>query len=571
MFSNVVSSDTVEDNPAFKMEFEIQKERNDLAIKQADMRYKWATLAQTKELAIRKENSDYRIAILKKKTEAEEEAAAAQGFTEGPVSTDIDFNETFDKMGEKSWENYTGSVDQLLFGTGVVDPRILTEYKKNHKGMDDAMARRAVINAEAKRRNLSPSDFRTKYAIEANTYLAKNPTKLDQTMKNLKTSTENARKTFDTYNNARLKIDGETPAIAEIGKMKSIDVDMVTSIMPWGQKKKVTLTPAMQYDLSLVFNDKKTPFSTDAEVMASEAALKRLQAKGVTESMIDTFGSALRQKTASIAVPAGVNPADWNKAVNFMYNNSDKNFKTNYQSRAEKIKEMGVLNPVARQALASGETKIDTQRKETLSTYVGAYSTSGQNESAGVVENAAAMQEILKDDKKGTVQYSSTRDEVTNKITPKAIFYGSDGSLVGEVTLSEREARSIGFNPSKGYQDLVVKEVENKMYVTNNNTTAFGNVGDMSTYETNDVAFTKQDFDGLKSTPYDLRGNIKKSSVVDRGGTAREVFTNYLYVNDGKGKPVLVELPRNANSMEESVNMFKNLTPDVIHAILTNK
>lgn len=573
MFSNVVSSETIEDNPAFKMEFEIQKERNDLAMKQQDMRYKWASLEQAERIADKKLAADYRLATLKAQQDeaARQQEAGGGSFTEGPMDTDVDFNETFDRLGEKSWENYTGSVDQLLFGTGVVNPQILTEYKKTHKGMDDAMARRAVINAEAKRRNMSPSDFRTKYAIEANTYLSKNPLKLDQSMKNLKISTENARKIFDTYNNARKVIDGETPAIAELSKMKNIEVKMLTSSMPWATSKKVVLTPAMQYDLSLVYNDKKTPFSTNEEIMASEAALRRLQAKGITEEMVDTFGVKLRNNVKESIPPKGIDYVDWDKSVKFMYNNADKNFKTNYQARAEKIKQMGVLNPVVRQALASGETKIDTQRKETLSTYIGAYASTKQNESPGLVENAGAMQEILKDDKKGTVQYSASRDEVTNKITPKAIFYGADGSLVGEVTLSEREANSIGFNPSRGYQDLAVKEVQNKMYVTNNNTTSFGSVNDINTYTSNDVAFTKQDFENLKSSPYDLRGNIKKSNIVERGGATREIYTNYVYVNDGKGNPVLIELPRNASSLEESVNMFKNLTPDAINAILTNK
>lgn len=570
MFSNVVSSETIEDNPAFKMEFEIQKERNDLAMKQQDMRYKWASLAQAERLANQRINADFQLASMKQRADAEEKAKEAGGgsYTEGPMSTDVDFNETFDRLGEKSWENYTGAVDQLLFGTGVVNPQILTEYKKNHKGMDDALARRAVINAEAKRRNMSPADFRTKYSIEANTYLSKNPNKLDQSMKNLKISTENARKTFDTYNNARKVIDGSTPDVAALNNIKAITVDMPTGIAPFGKLKKVTLTPAMQYDLSLVYNDTKSMFSSDDEVMASDAALKRLQARGITEQMVHAFPAAFRTGSR---IPGNIDEKTWSKAKSFMYDDSNKNFAQSYQKRAEKIKQMGVLNPVARQALASGETKIDTQRKETLSTYIGAYASTRQNESPGVVENAAAMQEILKDDKKGTVQYSASRDEVTNKITPKAIFYGADGKLVGEVTLSDREANSIGFNPSRGYQDLAVKEVQNKMYVTNNNTTAFGNVNDIHTYESNDVGFTKQDFETLKSVPYDLRGNIKKSTVVERGGATREVFTNYVYVNDGKGKPVLIELPRNASSLEESVNMFKNLSPDAINAILTNK
>ncbi len=568
MYSNVVTSETYEDNPAFKMEFEMQKERNDLAMKKEDMRYKWATFSQNERLADKKIAADYRLALLKDKQD-KDAANAALGITEGPLDTDRDYNETFDKMGENSWQNYTTSVDQLLFGTGVVDPKILSDYKSKNKGMSDDVAMRAVINSVAKQRGMTPAGFRAQYTVEANTYLSKNPQQLDQTMKNLQTSVVNARKTFDVYNNAKKKIDGETPAVAEINNMKNIEVDMVTSIMPWGGRKKVTLTPAMQYDMSLVYNDKKTPFSSDEESMAAEAALKRLQNKGVTESMLENFAGALRP--GSSTPPRGMSEADWQKSKNFMYGNSKKNFQTNYQARAQKIKDMAILNPVVRQPLASGETKVDTYRKETLSGYVGAYANEGQNESPGLVNNAAAMQAILKDDKKGTVQYTASRDEVTNKITPKAMFYSTEGTLVGEVTLSERQAASIGFTPNKGYQDMVVKELDNKMYVTNNNTTAFGDVRDISTYQTNDVAFTKQDFANLKGTPYDVRGNIKKSSVVDRGGVTREVFTNYIYVNDGKGTPTLLELPKNTSSMEESVNLFTTLTPDIINAIIKTK
>jgi hypothetical protein len=565
MYTNVITEETIHDNPAFKMEFEIQKERNDMAIKKEDMRYKWAGLAQQKELAIRKEGSDYRIAMLKAKKEEEE--ASSAGLTEGPLDTDRDYNETFDKMGENAWKDYSTSVDQLLFGTGVLDPKVLADYKSRNKGVSDEVAMRAVVNATAKKRGMTPYLFRTKYAIEANTRLSENP-QLDQTMKNLKGSVENAKKHFDIYNNAKIKIDAETPDVAELNNVKPITLNMSTGMAPFGSPKKVTLTPAMQYDLSLVFNDTKSMFSTDQEVEASEAAMKRLKAKGITEQMVRAFPAAFRYGTGT---PPGVNPQEWEKAKNFMYNDANKNFAASYQTRAAKIKEMAILNPVVRQPLASGETKIDTQRKETLSGYVGAYANEGQNESPGLVKNAAAMQAILKDDKKGTVQYTATRDEVTNQITPKALFYSTNGSLVGEVTLSERQAASIGFNPGKGYQDMVVKELDNKMYVTSNNTTAFGDVKDISTYQMNDVAFTKQDFPSLKGTPYDVKGNVKKSTIVDRGGVSREIFTNYVYVNDGKGKPVLIELPKNANSMVEAVNMFSNLTPDVINAIIKTK
>jgi hypothetical protein len=343
---------------------------------------------------------------------------------------------------------------------------------------------------------------------------------------------------------------------------------MQDGIGPFRKAKNVTLTPAMQYDLSLVYNDTKSAFSSDEEVTAADAAMKRLNAKGITEMMVRNFPAAFRVGASN---PSTADAAGWNKAKSFMYDDSNKNFAESYKVRAQKIKDMAILNPVVRQPLASGETKVDTYRKETLSNYVGAYASSGQNESPGVVENAAKMQEILKDDKKGTVQYSATRDEISNKITPKAIFYSADGTMVGELTLSDREAAAVGFNPGKGYQEKVVKELDNKMYVTNNNTTAFGNINEISTYQMNDVAFTKQDFDGLKSVPYDVRGNIKKSTIVERGGAVRDVFTNYVYVNDGQGNPVLLELPRNANSMEESVNMFKTLTPDIINAVIKTK
>ncbi len=580
MFSGVITEETILDNPGFKMEFEIQKERNDMAIKKEDMRYKWASLDQAKSEGLANRENAYRIATLKAKADAE--TAAGGGVTDGPLETDRDYNETFNKMGDNAWNNYSAAVDSLIFNTGVVSKKLLTAYKEKHKGMDDETAMRATINAEAKRRGMTPAGFRAKYTTEAKTYLSKNPTELNPTMVNTLSSVEKARKTFDLYNNARKIIDEQNPVAASLGKMKTLEIEVEEpSILPWmSSSSKVKLTPAMQYDLSLVFNDVKNLGGSEDESMASEAAKKRLLKQGITEKKIISILNSVRNTSASKGVvdekyhsitPKGANPEDWKKAVDFMYNKSNTNFETNYKVRAEAIKEMGVLNPVVRQPLASGETKIDVNRKETLATYVGAYASTGQNESPGLVENAPAMMAILKDPKKGTVQYSASRDEVSGKITPKAMFYDVSGNNVGEVTLSEAEATRVGFNAAQGYQDMVVKETKSKMYVTNNNTTAYGDVEDPHTYVMGDVQFTKDDFTALKKIPYDLKGNIKKSKIVERGGVTREIYTNYIYVNTGKGEPILLELPKNGNTLEESINLFKNLTPDALNAILLNK
>jgi hypothetical protein len=485
-------------------------------------------------------------------------------------------------MGDNAWNNYSSSVDSLLFETGVVSKKLLTAYKEKHKGMDDETAMRATINAESKRRGMTPAGFRAQYLTEAKVHLSNNPTELNTTLVNTLKSVEASKKTFDLYNNTRKIIDEQNPVVASLGKMKTLEIEVEDpSIFPWlRSSSKVKLTPAMQYDLSLVFNDIKNLGGSEDESIASEAAKKRLLKQGISEKKIVSLFNSVRNTSASKGVvdekynsitPKGANPADWSKAVDFMFNQSNKNFETNYKVRAEAIKNMGVLNPVVRQPLASGETKIDVNRKETLATYIGAYASTKQNESPGLVENAPAMMAILKDPKKGTVQYSASRDEVSGKITPKALFYDVNGNNVGEVTLSESEAAKIGFNAAQGYQDMVVKETKNKMYVTNNNTTAYGDVEDPYTYASGDVGFNKEDFSTLKKSPYDISGNIKKSKIVERGGVSREIYTNYVYVNTGKGDPVLLELPKNANTLEESINLFKNLTPEALNAILLNK
>jgi hypothetical protein len=264
--------------------------------------------------------------------------------------------------------------------------------------------------------------------------------------------------------------------------------------------------------------------------------------------------------------PKNVKEQDWKNFINTFGNSSEIDVDSIYKKRAEAIKNNVTLNNVARQPLISGDAKIDTARKEALASYISAYASNKQNESPGLVNNASKMLEILKDDKKGTVQFSGKKDEISKKILSTAIFYDVNGDLIGEVTLSPEEASAAGFKPDRAFTSAATQEVANRMEVINNGTTSFGNVVDLDTYVNNDVVYTKEDFRNLKSMPYDFKGNLKKTTVIDRGGVPREVYYNYLYINSPS--PKVYQFPTAKGSIEEALQLFDDLTPDMINQLI---
>jgi hypothetical protein len=428
-----------------------------------------------------------------------------------------------------------------------------------NKGVSVEEARKIVINNEAKRRGLKPYEYRSsreKLAIN----ILNSKGKLTKEMQDLKSSYENASKTFRGYLDEKAKIDKLSPESAALSKVKPLTMDVQTS--SWKKEfKKVTLTAQDQYDLSLVYQDMSSWFNSDDEVKQAENATKRLAARGYTPTMINN----LRYQFMGDR-PKNVKPEDWKNFIDVFKNSSTIDIQDAYKKRAEAIKNNVTLNNVARKPLISGDTKVDTARKEALASYVSAYASNEQNESPNLVNNAPAMLEILKDDKKGTVQFSAKKDEVSKKITSKAIFYNANGEVVGEVTLSPKEAAASGFSPERSFTSAATQEVTNRMEVINNGTTSFGDVKDPETYINNDVIYTKEDFKNLKSMPYDFKGNLKKGTVVDRGGNSREVYYNYLYINGPS--PKVYQLPINKGTIEEALALFDQLTPDMVNQLI---
>ena len=566
MYGTVSEKRTAEKNELYAMNFELQKEANDLEIRKEDMRYKWATLAETK-----KKNLDE-----KQREEFELKQKYPLAFPEvGPMKTGaLNANAEFDKNYDKAAGVYGGAVDNLLFNTVLNNPKNKAAIKKyTDAGMSEEEAKSRIINNFAKSNGETPEDFRARWFTKATSYLSQNQEKLDPQVLSDLQSAQNAQTVFRTFADAKKQIDAKTPEdYKQLTKsLKPITVDTRTifgklygSIIPQRVKDffgmsggTITLTPQQQYDLAIATSGDRAGQSAAVRAEA-KAAQDRLAASGIDKDLAETISKNLAGKlttgsetldryigmspvgniigTASLASQSAAKMDPSKRAYsNLVEAIGNPSTVTNLEKRAKAISEVYQFNPVAKTGIITGKEETDKVYRDAIGRFIGNYAQLGVNESPGFVDNAPAMMQII-NDKKGSVEMEAKKDEVTGEVKQVLKFYNEKAQFVGEMTIDGYEAATLGKNPSSYFTMPGVKVAEIRFNSTGNGTTSFtGNVKDPNTYLGNDVLYNKDQFPLLKGQlpkGIDVRANISSTTSIDADGNPSTQYYNHLFINN---------------------------------------
>jgi hypothetical protein len=614
MYGSITESRTFDENPLFKINFELQKEANDLLMRQEDMKYKWASLTETKEQNIK--DNKYKEAELKLKYPAAFATAEI-----GPMNlAGADANVAFDNLYNKGAAVYTAATDNLLFKTFLNTPTNKAAINKYMKaGMTEEQAKAKIVNDVAAIKGESPEGLRTRWLVKANSYLSDNPGKLDAQLQSDLVSAQNAQSVFNTLNLAKKNIDAKAPDDYKklTGSLKTISVDNTTifgklhrAILPdkvqqWlGMSSgKITLTPQNQYDLAMATNgdnvgqsaairaeakraqDRLASQGIDKE--SAEIIVKNLSGKPTTGS--STFDQYLNQNFLTSAIMTGiptvleksgklagvnlVGKVDPNVQSFMTLSESINNPTTvvNLEKRANAIKEFYQFNPVAKTGIITGKEEEDKVVRDDIGRFIGNYVKSGVNESPGFLDNAALMMEIVKDPKKGIMEAEVKKDEVSGQINQVIKFYNDKSQFVGEMTIDQYEASKINLNSSNFFTIPGVKIAEMRFNSTGNNTTSYaGDVKSVDTYLGNDVLYNKDEFPLLRGqlpNNIDVKANISSTKVVGRDGNESIQYYNHIFVNDGGNKIIKTfNVPK--PNIDQSIQGLNGITPQLIQQII---
>jgi len=531
--------------------------------------------------------------------------------TEAPYDVDADVVSQYNDKVSNTIDTYRNSVDELIFNTALNGTGAQKRYNELVAArVSPAEARSRIINRFAKDNGESPDAFRARWYTKSLDNLNKNPNKLDPTMKKLLASTQNAKDKFDMTMSRASYVDEIKPGdIDKILKTaKTIEYDWSTPLASlWnkmtGKKGSIKVTPQMQLDMALVIAGDNILQDKALRNKAAEAR-KRLSAQGIDDSMAFTFMNDMigtpilgkyrdpqewAEKAARLVGAGGITISDvlsrakaGTEAPNWI--KEDKNRSSFYNmvksvlnpqniqtlaERAKRIKEVFPINPKLESTILTGDTEVDRALKDKVASILSSYASTGMNESPGFADNVGAMTNIALGEAKGFFKIEADKNNVNGRVTPKIKFYDASSKPVGEVTISEREARSLGKDPSSWFPSDNVGDLMATFSYTGNGTTAKGGqdkLKDPMTYRVND-ALGKRFFPQLQGYPGDVKANIGTQQSVDEFGNPYTSYFLYLYTVKDNGKPIVKPVERVAYSLEEVNEIMRGITPQHIEML----
>lgn len=241
--------------------------------------------------------------------------------------------------------------------------------------------------------------------------------------------------------------------------------------------------------------------------------------------------------------------------------------KEELERRKEYLQNNIYLNPNLAIPVITGNSERDKLVREKIATLIGSYA-QAQNMGKDFKDNVATMMSMVKGDgtdgDEGAIKLSGSKD-ANGQVTHKLVFYDNNGKDM-EMEITAEEARSLGINTSGWWTRQVVRDAMQLMSFYGNGSTSRGNPDKEETYTNNDAVMLKSDFYHLRSTPYDVKGNIKRMTITHRGGEEQEVFVPMLYVHDGH-KARVHDLEAQA-SMDSALQKLEGLGPKEINQFL---
>lgn len=607
MFGKIVTKQQSMDNPAWKAQFEMQKEAN------AQSRWAQTEARQrqefkdTKEFQYKQLQQAWDIAVLNATTKGTGKGKAGglgipedmSRFEQGNQFSDIDVIQLQQKDYQEAADNFkANSADFIWEGAGFDQIPKNTAYldKLMRSGKTASEAKLTVFQMLANKEKVPVEEFMARYVNKAtksyqnltNEQRQKNPSTVDAYNRFAQ-----SEKLFATQRAINQNIDQEqatrfgSTSIESNKKIKEALQDFKEQKVKIGGTEYV-ITKDDIYDLGLWLKGNLSVLGTVGGVdpnmrAAANEAEKRIKARG-KEDLIGAVrennlarrayrGGLITLATDVVRSGFGVIPAvkDLTVGVNDYYGTlfkdvdkvfnvvDDKSFVESYKGRADIIRRAYGIRPNLKTEVFTGDSETDKNLLYNIKRWAGEYSTSsgGKINVSGDFSNFAKTLAAAKDPSDITL---SAQPKVSNdgKVGVEIIAYDKDGlNRAGGMTIQPDEAIKLGIDVNTLYESRDIAGLRN--YINyNKGMTSAGNPKVKETYIQGDAYFKESDFTGLQGSTYRASGNIMYSNGK---------YYPFVYVNDGTGRQEVRALP-GSPSLGAATSALLGIKPMFAEAVL---
>jgi hypothetical protein len=571
MFGQIKTKTLSMDNPAWRAQFDMQKEANAQSRWAQTEERQRREFRETKDLERDKLAQAWNIAVLNASTKGAGKKGAAKGFgipeetgefTQGQQFSDIDVIYLADKDYRNAAENFSKSSTNLVWDNGFSNipgnQNRLSALVRSGKSSEEA--KYTILKELADKRGVPIEDFLATYTTKVITNYnnltpeqrQKNPSIVDQ-YNNFRKSL----RAFDTQKGIRNSIDAQTEAI--YGKSTSRDIALKDikdqKIKVYG--KDYDMTKDDIYDLSVYIKGRLSVLGTAGGVdegvrKASNAALGRLKARGkeeLADALIESnLGRrAYRGGPISFVVDAAkglfglkdayrqlryVNDTDDPfKQVEKVFNVIDNDkFAGGIKAKADVIRKNYNIQPNLRSELFTGDAETDKDLLYMVKGFTGGYGT----KRGGRINSSEDFDEFRKaiagvdDPSKISLDVQPTIGPEGDVRVEIVAFNKDDMSRAGGMTIQPDEAEKIGVDINTLYETREVASLRNKINY-NQGKSSKGDPSEKSTYIQGDVYFDDNDFAQLNRSGFNAKGNVVR---------VNGVYYPYIYVTDGQTEKV---------------------------------
>lgn len=561
MFTWSKTKESKHENPAWKAEFDMNKE--------ATRRAEWNWEAKFKVEQERNKNAleekKFNLDVLKTKIEQQKaDAAGKKTTTPGPseaspifVPQDTDTaNQMVAVIGEQKYNDaatdWASSRDKFLWSVlfnnsenNQKAEKIVNEAIANGKQMTLDQAQSIILSNTAKQSGMSPEVFRTNYFTKARNIYNKTKAngKIDPVMQDNFQAASAAYSNFTRQKNNKQAID-RVGALAmedtEIGKeISNIKPEKVSY-----RGQDYILTAQDQIDIATLVAHGGTitgPFNSNTETASIKAARNRLKQRGLTDlserivqfdnvgflpikSVEEVFSDA-RDIYSYATTGKASNLLDdfYTKTLKLSSKIKDKSYSKVIAAKAAKTKEIYNVNPNVAYGLTTGDLETDRGLVAKLDKFLYAFQANGDEQYLGDKEEFDTFVNTVGKDNVNYVIEGTTN---VNGQASWAVVAKKDGKVSGKMVLNPDMSKELGYDESVLFESsgvTALKEILN----TRGNQTSFSPPSDKSTYYNGDYVYDDDagHFPGVTNKQYSLKANIVK---------ANDKYYPYLYISNGK-------------------------------------
>ena len=561
MFGKLKVKEEILDSPAFKIEFELNKEAQRRAEKAADQALENLKFQRSEYW----NEKNYNLDVFKAQTAATKKGAtgpgtgAPGGGTSRPEDTDRMFAEMADEKYTNAANAWSGAQDKFIYETmfnNKANNETIKQIMLDAPG-DTPLSKGAAINIflkqQAKKQKIDIAAFRTKFSVLAKERMDAKANKdgVPHATADLFTKIQQTKKVFDSENANRIqREEASLKTIERLGLDKDFANIKPETVKYRGQN--ITLSKQNQIDIATYLAGKtalvRKHWSDPALVDAANQAKRRLDKAGIgdlaerylqterigtpnpitlTVGAISELGSGLRDlftegETNALSAKNQVKYMKLSDAI------SDKSFSEVSKEQSKIIKMQYNINPNKGFTLSTGNAEDDRFLQDQLTTFVSAFTRGGDNQNLATKDEFANFQSSL-DNKDSRYTIVSESDERGNPVW--AVESRVDGN-VGRMVLNPDQSIQLGYNPNDIYEPDSVLYLRNKL-TQNLGKTSIGDPNDVYTYKNNsDYHYDNYagDFPNVKNQNYTVRAN-----VLEEGG----MYYPYVYVSNGISEKII--------------------------------